>query len=196
VSSPTGAIFFSVLNAGAYGYAPGTGAADVFIAPGTGGYSIPSAVNMPPASPGGVPQPYASEVSLGFGPFLGNDIDALVVFDNGDNMYQPGIDVILFSLRANSPYLGTMDPILNIPIGPGDILIDGTSAMMLLGTLLPQPAILHRAETLGLVSSRSGVPQDDELNALDVFVPEPGSCVLAVLAAIGLLIARRLGLKR
>jgi hypothetical protein len=124
-------------------------------------------------------------------PLLGNDIDALVVFDNGDNMYQPGVDIILFSLRTNSPYLSANDPITGIALSPGDILIDGTSAQILLGSPFPRPAILHTAESLGLLTLRSGSPQDDELNALDVFVPEPASGVMALLAAMGLIIAAR-----
>ncbi len=196
--SPTGVIFYSLLtsslSSGAYG--PGFNGATIFVAPGTGGYDLPSGPFLPPTSPGGVPQPYANEIALGMlPPLLGNDIDALVVFDNGDNIYQPGIDIILFSLRTNSPYLSANDPITGIALSPGDILIDGMSAQILLGSPFPRPAILHTAESLGLVTLRSGSPQDDELNALDVFVPEPASGLLAALAAMGLILAvrRRLG---
>jgi hypothetical protein len=191
--SPTGVIYFSLLtsslSSGVYG--PGLGGADVFVAPGVPGYSLPAAPNTPPLSPAGVSQPYATEIALGFAPpIIGNDIDALVVFDNGDNIYQPGIDIVLFSLRNNSPYLSILDPITGSAISPGDILIDGASAVVLLGSPIPRPAILHTAESLGLRAIRSGALQDDELNALDVVVPEPTSHVAALVAA-GLFIARR-----
>jgi hypothetical protein len=187
-SSPTGVIFFSLLNTSAYG--PGFSPGDIFVAPGVPGYSVPSGPSLPPVSPG-VPQPYANEAALGMlPPLVGNDIDALVVFDNGDNIYQPGSDIILFSLRSGSPYLSAFDPITGVQFSPGDILIDGTSAMALLGSATPVPAILHTAESLGLHTIRSGSQQNDELNALDVFVPEPNAGLLATLAAIGLLAFR------
>jgi plastocyanin len=61
---------------------------------------------------------YASAPSLGLLPTpLGDDIDALVVFDDGDGVLEPGIDTILFSLTRDSPSLNQG------PYSPADIFI-------------------------------------------------------------------------
>lgn len=54
----------------------------------------------------GTEQLYASAAALGLvGGATGDDIDALVVFDNGDGVYQPNVDQVMFSLTRNSPSL-------------------------------------------------------------------------------------------
>lgn len=139
-------------------------------------------------------------VLYGAGAMLGlaggvDDIDALVVFDDGalslgSPFYAPGADVVLFSLAAGSPYIGTIDPGgSGLAITEGDILIDAASA----GTL--GPAIFMPAETIGLSTIRSGGGVDDELDALDIQfqfepVPEPASAALFLLG-LGVLMARR-----
>lgn len=183
-------IYFSIDAASAAfgGYGGGASATDIYVGTGlppAGTYDSPfPAVGTLPFSPVGI-QPYATEMQLGvippgFGPG-GNDVDALVVFDNGDNIYQPGQDVIAFSLTPGSIYIGHADPITGVAISPGDILIDGSSAQAILGAPTPNfAAILHTAESLGLRTVRThGVPADDDLNALDL--PEPATLVLLTL---------------
>ena len=191
-NSPTGATYFSIdpTTAASGVYGPGISAGDVFVGLGGGGYDQATPVNLPPAAPGGVTQPYATEIALGFLAPLGNDIDALVVFDDGDNSYSPGTDVIVFSLAPGSPYIGTLDPGgSGLVITAGDILVDAMTSMALYGPGAMTPSILHTAESLGLVTIRSGAPSDGNLNALDI-VPEPSTWVLLVIGAIALLLRR------
>ena len=59
------------------------------------------------------------------------------------------------------------------------------------------PSILHAAETLGLITGRSsGGMQIDNLNALDIVVPEPMTWTLALLGWLALLTGRRRALCR
>jgi hypothetical protein len=168
--SPTGTIFMSVdaSTAGGLGFSAG----DVLVDPSGLGTATPAF--------------YASDAVLGLLPG-GNDIDALVVYDDGDNVYLPGTDIVLFSLAPGSSYLGQLDPISGLAINEGDILIDGTSAQLLLGSLSPNAAILHTAESLGLRTTRAGFAGNDNLNALDV--PEPAAFM--VLSCMTLTVLRR-----
>lgn len=106
---------------------------------------------------GGFPFIYAPFPALGL--FPTDDVDALMLWDNGDFVFQPpmnpfdwqfaGTDMLLFSLRRASPTIGTPDSLCGLPIEEGDILmppIGGVGA----------PAIFIRAETLGLTTVRSG----------------------------------------
>lgn len=62
-------------------------------------------VDFNPLAPGGE-QLYASAAALGLiSGATGDDIDGLVVFDNGDGVYQPAADQVMFSLTRNSPSL-------------------------------------------------------------------------------------------
>jgi hypothetical protein len=126
------------------------------------------------------PTVYAFDFQLGLTPGM-NDIDALIVYDDGDNLYNPGNDIILFSLAPGSAQLGLTDPITGVQFSEGDILIDAAGAQSVLGTLGNSPAILHTAESLGLRTTRSGAFANDNLNALDV--PEPASWLLLSLPA-------------
>ncbi len=170
--SPTGTIFMSVdaSTAGSLGFSAG----DVLVDPSGIGTANPNF--------------YASDVALGLFPG-GNDIDALVVFDNGDNQYVPGIDIVLFSLAPGSSHLGQLDPITGVAINEGDILIDAASAQNLLGSLGPNAAILHTAESLGLRTTRAGFAGNDNLNALDI--PEPGALTLFAAAALAAIRRRK-----
>lgn len=178
--SPTGAVYFSVdQNTTASGvYGPGRSGADIFTALGTSGYDTPPAVNTSPTI-------YAAETMLGLGQITGNDLDALVVYDDGDGQFVQGQDIIVFSLAAGSPYLGTVDPVSGLAINEGDVLIDGMSAQLLLGAVAPNAAVLHSAESLGLQTVRTHlVAGNDNLNALDL-VPEPS--VMGLILAAGVL---------
>jgi hypothetical protein len=126
------------------------------------------------AAAGGVAS-YVRGTELGldrFGPGT-DDIDALMVFENGQPGYTPptalydwnsttGSDLILFSVRCGSDIVGRTDPVTNRVIGEGDILIKLAN-----GQLLPQ--VFIPAEALGLRSTFTGDPENDELNALDIF---------------------------
>ncbi len=170
--SPTGRTFLSLDTASAFGL--GFSGADVLIDPAGIGTANPLL--------------YALQGQLGLLPG-GNDIDALVVYDDGDNLYQPGRDIVLFSLAPGSSHLGQIDPISGVQINEGDILIDGAAAQALLGSVSPNAAILHTAESLGLRTMRAGFGGNDNLNAMDV--PEPGSYL--ILSTIALVMARRRG---
>lgn len=188
--SPSTRIYFSVdqgtVTVGTYG---GTiSAADIFVNQLTSGYNQPlgGVAGNPPAAP-----VYAPESALGFGQFIGNDLDALVVFDDGDGQYLPGTDIIVFSLAPGSGFLGQTDSLLGLTVSPGDILVDGSTAVAL-GAANPTVGILHTAESLGLRTMRTGQFQsDDNLNALDI--PEPATLALLLLGGLALLRRRRVG---
>ncbi|MFQ5697492.1 MAG: PEP-CTERM sorting domain-containing protein [Myxococcota bacterium] len=172
---PTGTLFLSLDTASATG--SGLSGGDVLIDVGlTGTTSI-----------------YAPASALGL--FSTDDIDALVVFDNGDGVFLPGLDIVLFSLAPGSPGVGSLDSVSGLVITEGDVLIDSTAAITLLGAPATStaPGILHTAESLGLISVRGGFAGSNNLNAFDI-VPEPGSALLLVSGIAGLaLIRRRLG---
>ncbi len=118
---------------------------------------------------------YASAAELGLDQFQvsEDDIDALMVFENGQFGYTPpvnlydwnssqGSDLILFSVRCGSNIVGQIDPVTNRAISEGDILIKLDN-----GSLLPQ--VFIPAEALGLRSTAAGDLVNDELNALDIF---------------------------
>ena len=173
--SPTGRMFFSLDSLSASPFSGG----DVLVDP-TGG--------------GGLSNLYANEFSLGILPipFLpgSNDLDALVVYDDGDNSFAAGLDIVLFSLAPGSTYLGQSDPLTGVAIEAGDVLIDAASAQAILGTPFGTgAAILHTAESLGLRTMRAGFQSSDNLNALDV-VPEPASVTLLVLGGLAATLRR------
>jgi len=68
---------------------------------------------------------YATAGALGLGcnGECEDDIDALIINDNGDGEYNANDDKILFSLRRGSATLGTLDTRLGLPIGarPGHL---------------------------------------------------------------------------
>lgn len=182
--SPTGRVFFSLdpASAGASGFTGG----DVLV--------DPTALGNPP-------NVYANEIQLEILPIGvppgSNDLDALAVYDDGDNVFTPGGqlvspgDFVLFSLAPGSAYLGQLDPLTGRAIEAGDILMDGPSARALLGTVTPGAAIFRTAESLGLRTVRGGSLVSDNLNALDV-IPEPSSLLLLVLGgSLGLLHRKR-----
>ncbi len=131
----------------------GPGAADaIFISPAGPGYPAAGAI-------------WAGPVALGLA--AGDDIDALVVFEDGTPGFSIG-DFVWISLAPGSPTLG------GIGAGPGDIIGIGFAGV---------PGVIHPGGAYGILPG-------DNLNALDVtLIPEPGSAVMLALA--GLAFARR-----
>lgn len=147
-------IFWSVNPATVAGFPPyaGFGAADILWSPAVPGYSA-------------APVLYAPTALLGL--LLGDDLDALVYFEDGIAGPSPG-DMVLFSLTPGSPTL------VALAASPADILLTSPGGV---------PGIFLPAGALGLLPG-------DDLDALDV-VPETSQAVLLGLAAIGLAIGRR-----
>ncbi len=119
---------------------------------------------------GGLPAIYAPSPMLGldlFG-FDTDDLDALILQDDGDGIYQPGIDRILFSVRRGSAIIGVPDSLFGVPIEEGDVLSVPTPG----GN--GAPSLYIAAEALGLGTARSGTNEltqfGDELDALDLFL--------------------------
>jgi hypothetical protein len=125
---------------------------------------------------GGSPQIYAQASQLGLdlsGPGT-DDLDALILRENGDHVFQPSKvaydwiggtkDMLMFSVRRGSAVIGKPDSNFGIPIAEGDILVPPRA-----GAPSPFPAIWIAAENLGLRTNRQGVPGQfgDELDALD-----------------------------
>lgn len=154
-------------------------------------------------NPGGPPALWAAAAALGLdkaGPDH-DDLDALVLAENGDGAYTPvtgpyswiggATDMLMFSLRRGSAMIGQTDSLLGLPIEEGDILIPPSNPGA-------NPGIFVAAEALGLLTVRThGIAAlpfgyADELDALDVqqVIPEPASCVLMALG-LGATLGRR-----
>ncbi len=130
---------------------------------------------------GGLPVVYAPAGGLGLnllGPGQLDDLDALVLMENGDGIWQPsvqpydwlagGTDMLLFSVRRGSAVIGMPDSIFGIPIEEGDILT--TPLPTALGGVSPFPGMFLAAENIGLGTIRSGTAMGntgDDLDALD-----------------------------
>ena len=158
--------------------------------------------------PGIPPTVFASAASLGLdqsGPDH-DDLDALVLRENGDGVFTPstapyswtnGIDdMLLFSVRRGSQVIGQIDSFMGLPIEEGDILMPPTTP----GGL---PGIFVTAEALGLVTVRTfGIAATfkglgDDLDGLDVqqqMIPEPACLTLAAGSVIALLCRRHFSL--
>jgi len=134
------------------------------------------------ATSGATPLPYAPASALGLdlGGVDTDDIDALVVAENGIPGYQPSLmpydwttgttDMVLFSVRRGSGVIGMADSIFGAAIEPGDILTTPAGG----GST---PGILFSAESLGLATARTDlVPHGDDLNALDFAVESCFDC--------------------
>ncbi len=125
---------------------------------------------------GGGPAIFAPAFALGLD-FVGgpdsDDLDALILVDNGNGTYDPSIttydwmsgatDMLLFSVRRGSAIIGTPDSNFGMPIEEGDILMPPPAGG---GAFLP--VIFIPAEQLGLITRRStSLPRGDDLNALE-----------------------------
>jgi hypothetical protein len=133
--------------------------------------------------PGGIgPILYAPGAALGLNlvPALNlDDLDALILWENGDGFFQPSqapfdwltgaTDQLLFSVRRGSAVIGMPDSIFGIPIEAGDILTTPLPTFM--GGVSPFPGIFIAAENIGLGTIRSGTAMPgnfgDDLDALD-----------------------------
>lgn len=146
------------------------------------GFAAADVLNTP--VPGFPPLVYAPGPLLGLdliGPGQ-DDLDALILVENGVPGYQPsmspgdwgaagGSDMLLFSVRRGSLVVGMPDSLSGTPIEPGDVL--STPVPTFLGGVSPFPSIVIAAENLGLSTLRSGGPGPfgDDLNALDNIKP-------------------------
>ena len=156
---------------------------------------------------GGPPLLYAASTQLGLDggvyapgtvPNEVDDLDALVLWENGDGVYQPTTgpyswlggttDMLLYSVRRGSAVIGLPDALgSGLRIEEGDILVP-----VFLGGSTWAPGIFVPGDNLGLATLRSGsllfqTPYGDELDALDVRqspIPEPGSLALLVLGTL------------
>lgn len=130
-----------------------------------------SAADVVMGSPGQPHRPYARAALLGLDALL-DDIDALILSENGVPGYQPPPrpmewasaehDMLIFSVRRGSAVIGERDSALGLRITEGDLL----TAPAVLGDA---PAIVATAESLGLRverGDRSGA--SDELDAASV----------------------------
>lgn len=156
---------------------------------------------------GAAPTVFAPAAALGLdqlGPDH-DDLDALVLWENGNGVYDAPLgpyswsngstDMLLFSVRRGSAVIGQPDSLLGLPIEEGDILMPPSFPGGLPGIFVP-------AEALGLVTVRSfGIAATfqgygDDLDALDVQqftvnVPEPSTCLLMLAGICGLATRRR-----
>ena len=134
------------------------------------------------AGPGGPPALYAPAPVLGLGLIGGpdaDDLDALVICENGMAGYQPSVfpndwaggatDMLLFSVRRGSAIIGLPDSIFGMPITEGDVLTTPLPAGM--GGVSPFPGIYIAAENLGLATVRMPPPIiafSADLDALEI----------------------------
>ncbi|MCP3914505.1 MAG: hypothetical protein GY711_02985 [bacterium] len=106
-----------------------------------------------------------------------DDLDALILHDNGNNTFEPSNepydwvggarDMLLFSVRRGSAVIGRPDSIYGIPIAPGDVLTTPLASSA--GGVSPFPGIFIAAEVLGLRAGRSGPSAArDDIDALDL----------------------------
>ncbi len=184
-----GAVYFSLDSDFADPYEPGANTGSALL---NGGFSGGDVLVTYPGA--GAPVVFAPAAMLGLDRFGTDtdDLDALVLWENGDGGFTPSMqpydwlagvsDMLLFSVRRGSAVIGSIDSLLGIPIEEGDILvppIPGAST----------PGIFIAAENLGLATVRSGLAQQqfgDDLDALDVLVPQPGTLALLGLSALTL----------
>ncbi|MFT4540889.1 MAG: hypothetical protein ACI841_004037 [Planctomycetota bacterium] len=136
------------------------------------------------------PSLFASAASLGLD-LAGagtDDLDAIALSENGTGVFEPSLDVydwatgaaprdmLLFSVRRGSAVIGRPDSRFGTPIEEGDILTTPLPAS--LGGTSPFPSIFIAAETLGLITVRSGGAAlfGDELNAMDTALLAGDDC--------------------
>ena len=97
-----------------------------------------------------------------------DDLDALILVEDGDGVYNPGADFLAFSVRRGSAVIGMFDSLMGLPISEGDILAPPWGGAVAPGILVP-------AEWLGLATIRSMTVGpfgfNDDLDALDVRTP-------------------------
>jgi len=128
----------------------------------------------------GALQIYATAANLGLdrlGPDT-DDLDVLILLENGVDGYQPsktlfdwlpagGSDMLLFSVRRGSAIIGKLDSLQGLPISEGDLLGPPPP-----GLTHQNPAIYIAAESMGLSTNRSGGSQNDDMTGGDCH-PDP-----------------------
>ncbi|MBK7643210.1 MAG: hypothetical protein IPJ19_09190 [Planctomycetes bacterium] len=134
---------------------------------------LPGMVLVKVLGSGGLPAVYAQPTQLGLdlsGPGT-DDLDALVLFDNGDGVFTPasalygwnaagGPDMLLFSVRRGSALIGQPDSLFGLPIEPSDILINPAAPGQ-------RPRIFIAGENLGAATARSGqTTHGDDVTAI------------------------------
>ncbi|MCH7701541.1 MAG: hypothetical protein IID37_07620 [Planctomycetes bacterium] len=151
-SATLGPVFFSLTSTSpSLGVLPGLGSgADVY-------------VDVDPELPG---TESAYIVFPDIGLLFDDDIDALTVMDDGDNVFDPTVDRILFSLAAGSPSLFLLG------VSPAHILTTATSG--------GDPPIAVFVSAVGL-----GLLETDEVGAMDMF-PASNFVTLICNSAIGI----------
>lgn len=100
-----------------------------------------------------------------------DELDALVLWENGNGQYDPspelfswspqGGDMLLFSVTAGSAVIGQPDSIFGQPIEAGDLLVPAPNGQS-------WPGIFIAAERLGLATLRAGYSEMDNLDAADI----------------------------
>lgn len=173
VSNPTKeSIWFSV-DAGFFDPRAGVPNSDTSGAQGVSGADVLE------RQPSGALRIYAKAAELGLdgaGPDT-DDLDVLILFENGIDGFQPsikpfdwlpagGTDMLLFSVRRGSAVIGRLDSIQGLPICEGDLLGPAPP-----GLTHQNPGIYIAAESMGLSTSRSGGGWDDDMSGGD---SEPG----------------------
>lgn len=157
--APTFSLYWSVDPATAAGLIPySSGSAsggDVWFSPPVVGYAI-------------TPVLYAATTFLGLS--ASDDIDALVVVEDGTAGFAFATDVVFLSLAPGSPTLA------GLGAGPEDILVVGGGAAL---------SVFASGASIGLVSG-------DNLDALDfAVIPEPATGSFLLVGACGLFALRR-----
>jgi hypothetical protein len=128
-----------------------------------------------PGAPGAIIYAPAFLLGLDLAGIDTDDLDALVVWENGTGVFEPpaapfswvggATDMLFFSVRRGSAVVGVPASgpggCVGLPISPGDILWPPAAPGL-------PPRIWITAEQLGLMTVRSGFPVDDDLDALDV----------------------------
>ena len=71
--------------------------------------------------PDGTIEVYATAAQLGLDPTL-DDVNALILHEDGDGFFDPARDWLMFSVRRGSAVIGTLDDRLGFPIFPSDLL--------------------------------------------------------------------------
>lgn len=136
----------------------------------------PGSILFVPFGGSGSAQEYATASTLGLDRTApgSDDLDVLIVHENGQGGYQKSIalydwlpgspggatDMVVFSVRRGSAVIGALDFLQNLPIEEGDLLVPPPVGL----ASLP-PGIVITAENLGLRTRRAGFVQADDLDA-------------------------------
>jgi hypothetical protein len=110
-------------------------------------------VDLNPGAPGGELR-YAAPAQLNL--VQHDDISAMLIFDNGDHVFQPGIDQVVFTLRPESPSLGVLG------VGSADLLT--TSGLGITVYATAQELGLRPTDHVDMVDF---APCDDVLHCID-----------------------------